>query len=155
MIKSRFDITAGGPGDVAEILPLMMQFNAGENIPWRHEPMRGALERVIGDRSVGVVLVARESTIGTLIGYGVATFGFDIEFAGRDAFITELFVAAPQRGHGVGRALLDRFVDVLREAGAGAVHLVVRPDNPRAQRLYEAYGFQAVPRILMTRTLVP
>ena len=155
MTDSSFSITAGGPDDVADVLPLMRAFNDGEGIRWREEPMRGALERVIGDRSVGLVLVARESDAGALIGYGVATFGFDIEFAGRDAFLTELFVAAPHRGRGVGSALLDRFLGMLREARAGAVHLVVRPSNHGAQRRYEAYGFRVVPRVLMTRTFEP
>jgi ribosomal protein S18 acetylase RimI-like enzyme len=146
-----FEIVRGRPEDAADIIPLMIAFNDGEGIPWRAGPMGGAFDQVLRDSSLGLVLVARDSFSGAIAGYGVATFGFDIEFAGRDAFVTELFVAGRYRGRGAGKALLVAFLTLLQEAGAAAVHLVVRPENERARRLYEAQGFRVVPRTLMTR----
>jgi ribosomal protein S18 acetylase RimI-like enzyme len=139
--------------DVAEILPLMIEFNRGEGIPWRAAPMTAALRRVIDDPRLGTFLLARDEASGTLAGYCLATFGFDIEYAGRDAFVTELFVRSESRGSGLGRALLKAMIDRLRDAQVGAVHLVVRPENDRARALYAALGFAASPRILMTRRL--
>jgi ribosomal protein S18 acetylase RimI-like enzyme len=35
-----------------------------------------------------------------------------------------------------------------------ALHLLVRPGNRGARRLYEQLGFAPVPRVMMTRVLV-
>ena len=39
----------------------------------------------------------------------------------------------------------------MRAAGAGALHLLVRPENRSARRLYERAGFLRVPRLMMTK----
>lgn len=147
------DITQALSADEATILPLMEEFNAEESIPWRPSVMIPALRRLLDEPSIGMLLIAREPAIGTVVGYGVATFGFDMEFGGRDAFITEVFVHSSFRRRGVGRALLDALTNRLRADGAGAVHLVVRHENTQARALYEAQGFAAVPRLLMTKSL--
>jgi ribosomal protein S18 acetylase RimI-like enzyme len=55
----------------------------------------------------------------------MAMFGYDLEFAGRDAFITEIFVESASRGQGLGRRLLESTVQHLQQHSAHAVHLVV------------------------------
>jgi len=139
---------------VPDILPLMVAFNQHENIVWRPDVMVPALHRLLDDdQALGLALVAYVGR--RLVGYSLATFGYDIEFAGRDAFITELFVESSSRGQGLGRRLLESTVQHLQLRNVHAVHLVVRPDNPRARSLYESHGFKASPRILMTKTLAP
>src|SRR6188768_2745599 len=88
--------------DEAKIVPLMIAFNQAEGIVWRPEPMRAALRRLICEPDLGVVLVGRDVSAGAVVGYSLATFGFDLEFAGRDAFITELFVEDAFRKRGTG-----------------------------------------------------
>lgn len=134
-----------------DILPLMVAFNQAEGISWTPDVMVPALHRLLDDDALGLVLVAYAGP--HLAGYSVATFGYDLEFAGRDAFITELFVDPASRGHGLGRRLLEAIVRHLRQRSVNAVHLVVRPDNPRARALYESHGFKASPRIVMTKNL--
>lgn len=135
----------------SDILPLMVAFNQHEGIVWRPDVMVPALHRLLDDGSLGLVLAAYVGP--RLVGYSLATFGYDIEFAGRDAFITELFIEPASRGQGLGRRLLESTVQHLQQRNVLAVHLVVRPDNPRARSLYEAHGFEASPRILMTKAL--
>jgi ribosomal protein S18 acetylase RimI-like enzyme len=89
-----------------------------------------------------------------VIGYAMVTFGYDLEFAGRDAYLTELWIDPPARGSGAGGAALALLDPELRTHGVHALHLQVRPDNP-ALRLYLRSGFVASPRIVMTRRLVP
>jgi len=146
-------IAIAGSSDLESIVPLMQRFNHEEGIPWNPEVMVPALRRLLDDSALGALLVARTSDAAGIAGYGIATFGYDIEFAGRDAFITELFVEASKRGRGVGRALLEALIDHMRHRGAGAVHLVVRPENERAKALYLAQGFEGVPRQIMTKRL--
>jgi len=137
-----------------DILPLMVAFNQDESIPWRPEVMVPALHRLLNDKNLGLVLVARSGSSPGLVGYSLATFGYDIEFAGRDAFVTELFVESASRGRGLGRRLLEATLGHLRQNSVNAAHLVVRPENHRARALYESQGFHVSPRVLMTKHLV-
>lgn len=147
------EIVQAGPADAQAILPLMVAFNTFEGIAWEPRSKGAAFERLLRDPRLGFVLIARERSSGAVFGYGLATYSYDLEFAGADAFITEIFVSEAQRGHGLGRALLNAIVEKLRRDGATAVHLVVRPENERARAIYEAHGFRLVPRVMMTKVL--
>jgi ribosomal protein S18 acetylase RimI-like enzyme len=149
------DIVLAGLDDEPELAPLMAAFNQIEEIVWKPEVMLAALRRLLRECDLGVILVARARSTRAIVGYGVATFGYDLEFAGRDAFITELFVVPAKRGQGLGQLLLDSVVEKLREYDVSAVHLMVRPENERARRLYEHRGFRVAPRIMMTRRIKP
>ena len=50
------------------------------------------------------------------------------------------------RGRGLGRALIARQIDALREAGVGGVHLGVDPRNVNAVEFYRHLGFASLSR---------
>jgi ribosomal protein S18 acetylase RimI-like enzyme len=133
---------------------MMAPFNRSEDIPWRPRRVAGALRRLLRDSRLGVVIVGEEKATGALVGYVVATLNYDLEFAGSDAFVTELFVRPQSRGCGLGQQLLSAVTTRMRALGAGALHLLVRPDNQSARRLYEQAGFQVMPRLMMTRSFM-
>lgn len=139
--------------DVPGLLAMMAPFNRSEGIIWRPKPVARALRRLLRDSRLGAVQVAEGSARSALLGYIVATFNYDLEFAGPDAFVTELFVKPANRGRGLGRRLIEAMTVQMRASGAHAVHLLVRPENRAARRLYQSAGFQLVPRLVMTRTL--
>ena len=137
-------------GDLAAILPRTLALNAHEGIEVDPPALEAALDRLLRDPALGGVwLVERD---GAVIGYAIVTFGYDLEFAGRDAFLTELWIDPPARGRGAGSAALALLDPELRTRGVHALHLQVRPDNP-ALRLYRRSGFVDSPRITMTRRL--
>jgi GNAT superfamily N-acetyltransferase len=49
------------------------------------------------------------------------------------------------RGRGIGRALMERWLQTVRDLGAGGVHLAVGASNTRAIRFYCACGFTELP----------
>ncbi len=51
-------------------------------------------------------------------------------------------IAAPWRGHGLGRRLLEAFLAQARAAGVRGVHLETTSQNVAACRLYERLGFR-------------
>jgi len=53
-------------------------------------------------------------------------------------------VIADQRGKGTGTKLLTAIVDYAKTSGLEAVRLDVIDTNPRARKLYERFGFEAV-----------
>jgi ribosomal protein S18 acetylase RimI-like enzyme len=136
--------------DLTALLPRTRALNAHEGIPVDVKALEAALARLLGDPAIGRVwLVERE---GAVIGYAIVTFGYDLEFAGRDAFLTELWIDPESRSQGAGGAALGLLYPELRALGVHALHLQVRPENP-ALRLYERSGFVASPRVTMTHRL--
>jgi ribosomal protein S18 acetylase RimI-like enzyme len=133
--------------DHAALMDMMADFNRGERIDMRREVTGPALTRLLGDATLGRVIVAGDPAVG----YAVLTWGFDLEFGGRDAFLTELYVRPEQRRHRLGRALLEEVLRVAQQEGAGAVHLGVYAENDAALALYRAAGFTKIPRDFYSR----
>ena len=152
-MTSSLDIEPATLEDEPDIVPLMAAFNAHEHITWRPETMTPALRELLQRPELGLMLLARSGDSRACVGYALATFGYDIEFSGHDAFITELFIDSSSRSRGIGQALLEAAVEALRARGVRAVHLMVRPENAKARALYEKHGFSLVPRLLMTKPL--
>lgn len=132
--------------DADAILPLSLALMADESIA-APPGLRDGLVRLLGDAALGFVLVDDG-----LRGHAVCTFGYDLEFAGRDAWLTELYVGLAHRGSGLGAALLAAVEREAAAHGVCALHLQVRPDNP-SRRLYARAGFAPVPREVMTKPL--
>ena len=107
--------------------------------------LRGLLEEP--DR--GLVRVIEQG--GEPAGYLVLTWGYSLEFHGRDAFLDELYVAPRYRGAGLGRQAIEWAEEACRVHGAGAVHLEVELDNERAHALYRRNGFAERGLRLMTK----
>jgi len=138
--------------DLDLVLPRTRALNAHEAIEVPAPVFEAALRRLLADPGLGGCWVIERG--GAPIGYAFATFGFDLEFGGRDAYLTELWIDPEARGAGAGGAALALLEGALRERGVRALHLQVRPENP-ARRLYERSGFVASPRVVMTRRLDP
>ncbi len=103
---------------------------------------------------------ARENLIAGLLRHGGARVflayeaeqpvGMALCFVGFSSFkarplvnIHDIAVRPESRGQGVGRALLAAVEEHARAAGCCKVTLEVRADNVRAQRAYQAAGFQS------------
>jgi ribosomal protein S18 acetylase RimI-like enzyme len=139
--------------DVDFLLSRMAPFNHEEGIAWDAARGEPPLRRLLGDPRLGRVYVVEGD--GGPVGYAVVTYGFDLEFGGPDAFLTELWIDPPARGRGLARAVLDRMQADLHAEGFGALHLQVRAENAEARRLYGAAGFEGTTRVFLSRRLGP
>lgn len=139
------------PQDLPDILPRTRALNAHEGIAIEDAALEAALTKLLSDASLGGVWVVERDD--SPIGYAIVTFGYDLEFAGRDAWLTEIWIDPDQRGQGAATQALALLEPELQALGVRALHLQVRPDNP-ARNLYERSGYVASPRIIMTRRLV-
>ncbi|MGE5185650.1 MAG: N-acetyltransferase family protein [Acidobacteriota bacterium] len=138
------------PADLPLLLPRTRALNDHEGIQIGDPELEAALHRLLESPELGGAwLIERD---GAPVGYAIATYGYDLEFGGRDAYLTELWIDEPERGRGAATAALDRLAPELRGRGVHALHLQVRPENP-AVRLYERTGFVRSPRVIMTRRL--
>ncbi|MBF6620749.1 MAG: GNAT family N-acetyltransferase [Patulibacter sp.] len=74
-------------------------------------PMEDAARRIVGDPSLGSLLVARTPTDDAVIGLLGSSWRTAIHRGGRYAVIEELWVDPAWRGHAVGRDLVGTLVD--------------------------------------------
>ena len=139
--------------DSSALLAMMAPFNRSEGLPWRPGVVSPALARLLRNPRLGMVLVAEKMPTRKLVGYVVATYNYDLEFAGPDAFVTELFVRPRERRKGYAKLLLQAVTHAVEQKGARAAHLLVRPENRGARKLYASVGFEPVPRLVMTKEL--
>jgi len=129
----------------------MEAFNHHEQIRWDRRGGGPALRRVITTPAIGQVVVAVRGR--QVLGYAIVTWGYDLEWNGRDAMLTELWVAKAARGLGLGGLLLAEAERRARRGGAAALHLMVRHRNKPARALYERAGFEVPGRLLLTKPL--
>ena len=136
--------------DLPEVFPRTRRLNDHEGIKISDERLERGLRMLLGNPGFGGCwLVTRDSET---IGYAIVTFGFDLEFGGREGWLTELWIDVDQREKGAGAKALELLAGELRTRDVQALHLQVRKENP-AMRLYQRNGFIASPRVVMTRLL--
>jgi ribosomal protein S18 acetylase RimI-like enzyme len=137
--------------DVPLLLDMMEDFNRIEQTTWNRVDGAPALRRLLGDRDLGIVGLLVESD--KVVGYFILSWGYDLEWNGRDAFLTDLYLVPPARGRGLGRSFFAEIETKARECETQALHLMVRPENTAARRLYEGAGYRSPPRILLSKDL--
>ncbi len=142
-------IRAAAPADANLLLDMMDDFNRLEAIAWTRATCQPALETLLSSPDLGAVGLVIDGD--DVRGYFVVTWGFDLEWSGRDAFLTELYLRPDARAHGLGRAVLPLIEAFAAGHGARALHLMVRPENEAAVRLYRSAGFTSPPRIFLTK----
>jgi len=133
------------------LLPMMLAFNRFESIPMTADKLVPALRALIEDASIGACWFIEVE--GQVAGYCVLTFGFDLEWGGRDAWLTELWIEEAWRGAGLGSAALAATERAASDLGVRALHLMVRHDNARARALYIGSGFESPGRETLTKRL--
>jgi len=140
------------PEDAPRILPLMAAFHEEEHTEVDDAHRQAALSPLLDGSPYGEVFIIGPHI--APIGYVVLTYGWSIEFGGKDAFVDEVYLRPKVRGRGLGSEVLLAVGRYLIDAGVVAVHLEVDHDNATAIAMYEKTGFQIRGRYgLMTRRL--
>jgi len=133
-------------------MEFLRRFYDGEGYPLDEVAARDALVGLlVPDSPDGRVWLIEHE--GTAIGYLVVTFGYSIEYHGRDAFVDELFIDAANRGRGIGSAVLQEAERRCATLGVRALHLEVERGNDAGQALYRKLGFTDNARFLLTKRL--
>jgi GNAT superfamily N-acetyltransferase len=138
--------------DIETLIVMIRDLYAHDGLaPLDESITRRALLGVIGDDRFGrVFMILLENEVA---GYAVLTFGYSLEFHGRDAFVDELYLRAEYRGLGIGKRALEFLTGVCAAEGVNALHLEVERANTSAQAVYRKFGFEDHDRYLMTRWL--
>jgi GNAT superfamily N-acetyltransferase len=137
--------------DIALLLTMVREFYVHEEISFNENAARGALQALIDNEAYGRAFLIRVDE--EVIGYTILTFGYSLEFHGRDAFVDELFLRAEWRGQGIGQRTLAFLAEVCAANNIAALHLEVERKNSAAQQTYRKAGFVDHDRYLLTKWL--
>jgi ribosomal protein S18 acetylase RimI-like enzyme len=148
---SRLTHRPATPADTEPLLGLIAAYYAHDHLAFDAAQVREGLGALLSEGGPGRVYLAELE--GEVAGYGVLTFGFDYEFGGRLATLTDLFFQPHLRRQGLGSATLAFLAAECRAAGIRALELQVETDNLAAQALYRKFGFRPLPRLPMIKRL--
>ena len=140
---------AAGHADIETLVPMMRGLYEHDQGFFDEPRARRALAALLDQPGWGRVFVVQAD--GRPVGYLVLTFGYSLEYRGRDALVDELYLEPSARGQGLGTAALRFAEEVCRAEGIGALHLEVERANTRAQAVYRQFGFHHHDRFLMTK----
>ncbi len=135
--------------DIEILLNFIKNFYGLSSYPFDEDKVRESVANLINNNNLGRIWIIEYDS--KAIGYIILTFGYSIEYKGRDAFIDEFYIEEEYRGRGIGKETMDFIVKESLELEIKALHLEVEKDNERAKNLYLKYNFTDNGRTLMTR----
>lgn len=113
---------------------------------------RAVVRQLIENEQLGKIWLI--SVDGNAVGYIVLTYGYSLEYAGRDALIDELYLQENYRGRGIGKQTIEFVSDFCRANRIKALHLEVEHENKPAQALYQKTGFVIHDRYFLTKWIL-
>lgn len=146
-------LRATTPADADALIPLIRAYYVHDHIPYEEAAIRRGLAELWRRPELGQALLVQAD--GHVVGHLVLSFGFDLEFGGPQATVTELYLLPERRGGGLGRQVLDAVDALLRARGIATLELQVERENAAARAFYSRLGFQAHDRVPLSRPVAP
>jgi ribosomal protein S18 acetylase RimI-like enzyme len=151
MLASDLSHRRAVPGDHGLLLELIAAYYAFDHIAFDAAGASEGLTRLLADDGLGRAYLLEVA--GKVAGYVLFTFGFDIEFGGRIATITDFYLEPRYRRGGLGTRTLTFVANECRTLEVKALELQVEEANLPAQALYRTFGFDRLSRIPMSKQL--
>lgn len=139
--------------DIDDLLTMMRECHRELRLEYNEREARSATSALVENIHLGLLwlMMAGERQVG----YLCLSFGFSLEFGGREAFLDEIYVKPEHRGNGLATGALMAALTEAQEQGIKAVHLEVDAEDESLQELYSSQGFERRDNyFLMTRRLV-
>lgn len=133
--------------DAPAVIAMMEQFYAIDGYPIDAAVSKGLFMEFTENESLG-----KGWTIfadGMPVGYVILTFVFSFEYAGRIAFLDELFISESMRGKGLAKEALEFIKEETEALSIKILYLEIEPHNETARKLYLSKGFTEHNRRLM------
>ena len=135
--------------DADLLLAMMREYYLYDGHAFDEPRARTALLNFLRDPAFGRAWLICDGDVP--VGYIVLTFGYSLEYLGRDAFIDEFFLRESHRGRGWGRQALDYVEEAARAGGVRSIHLEVVRSNTTAKEVYRRSGYADHDHYLMSK----
>ena len=137
------------PDDVDQALQFVAEYYAHDSIDFDSVRVRAGLLQLLENPTLGCFWFVQDHD--QIVGHVVLTYGFDLEFGGRTAIVTEIYVRESHRGRGFGHAIFEFLDGHCASHDVQVLELQAEHENIRAQRFYQQIGFHAHDRIPFSR----
>jgi len=137
--------------DAPVVIAMMQDFYAIDGYPMDSAVSKGLFFEFIENEALGRGWVILAD--GQPVGYVILTFVFSFEYAGRIAFLDELFVIDAMRGKGIAKQALDFIAEQAKMLSVKVIYLEIEPHNDAAKKLYLSKGFVEHKRGLLKKSL--
>jgi diamine N-acetyltransferase len=135
--------------DARLLLAMMREYYAYDGHTYDEVRARRALGTFLNEPSYGCAWLVCDHD--AAVGYVVLTFGYSLEYLGRDAFIDEFYLRESHRGRGWGRKTLEFVEEQARLNEVRSIHLEVVRGNSRALEVYRRAGYTDHRHFLMSK----
>jgi ribosomal protein S18 acetylase RimI-like enzyme len=146
-VPPTFRVAADSDADF--LLGMMQEYYAYDGHAFDRPRARAALLTFLRQPSFGRAWLVCDGEVA--VGYIVLTFGYSLEYLGRDAFIDEFYLRPAHRGRGWGRETLSYVEEQARAAGVRSIHLEVVRSNTTAKQVYRRAGYADHEHYLMSK----
>ncbi|KIM10267.1 MAG: hypothetical protein KU38_07770 [Sulfurovum sp. FS08-3] len=137
----KLTVTQATLNDIFDLNQLLtMLFDFEEEFTPDSQKQSIALETIIQNQQIGTIFVAKidNKSVGMVsLLYTVST-----ALGGKVALLEDMIVASPYQNQGVGKALLSHALAFAQNQKIKRVTLLTDKTNTKAQRLYQAFGFE-------------
>jgi GNAT superfamily N-acetyltransferase len=123
---------------IADLMEELDQFYGATDIAPREQCVDQIQAALFGQPPAAYVLLARDSD--RLVGLAAYSYLWPAVGLSRSMFLKELYVVQDHRGHGVGRLLMERLVQLAIETGCSRVEWMTERTNTDAQAFYDRLG---------------
>jgi GNAT superfamily N-acetyltransferase len=132
------------PADIPKLVTLMTEFYSEASYLLNQQRAAEAFAAILADDRLGGVWIIEADSED--VGHVVVTLCFSMEFGGLIAFVDDLFVRAPFRRSGLGKAALEVVRAFCVERGVRAIQVETGSENVAAQATYRGAGFMKTDR---------
>lgn len=130
-------IREAGPADAAAVGRLLHDFNTEyDDVTPGPEAIATRIVELLAGGDTTILIGGAGPD-----GVAVLRFRLSIFAPGPECYLAELYVKPSERGHGLGRALIDAAIETARIRGADHIALGTSEDDVAARSLYESRGF--------------
>lgn len=134
------------------LLEMINEFYFLEHLHYDDITLQKCIRELMANKEYGIIRLVFEET--QAIGYFILTFGYSLEFHGRDALLDEFYIRENFRGQGAGTQCLSFIEDLCIRENIKAIHLEVDHINHLAKELYHRNGYKDHNRYLLTKWIV-
>jgi GNAT superfamily N-acetyltransferase len=121
-----------------DLLTLLFSQEA-EFVPERDVQKTG-LQTILEDAKVGTIFVLKDEQ--KIIGMVSLLWTISTALGGRVAFLEDMVLEPAWRGRGGGHMLVEHAIGYAKKLTCKRITLLTDPDNFRAHRFYQQFGFQ-------------
>jgi ribosomal protein S18 acetylase RimI-like enzyme len=137
MEKREIQVREAGVEDAGAIARLLDDFNREFDEPTPGvEALTATVRRLLEEEEINALIAGDDP-----VGIALLRFRSALWSEGLEAYLQELYVVPTLRGRGIGRALLERAIELARKRGADGIDLNTGETDTAARSLYESMGF--------------